>query len=66
MTMRLGRTLKQLRHARGLTQAQVGARVGVTEAYISLLESGAKTNPSLQLLKRLAKVFRVTVGELAE
>ncbi len=66
MTMRLGRTLKQLRHARGLTQVNLGERVSVTEAYISLLESGAKTSPSLQLLKRLAKVFRVTVTDLLE
>ena len=64
MATRLGVTLKKLRNQRGLTQEDLGKRVGVSYAYISMLESGAKKNPSLALLKRLAKALGVPVTDL--
>jgi transcriptional regulator with XRE-family HTH domain len=66
MTTRLGMTLKKLRMEAGLTQEELAKKGGVTYAYISMLESGAKTNPSLALLKKLAKALKVKVGELLE
>ena len=61
---RLGGMLKRLREKRGMTQEQLAAKVGVSQTYIAKLESGAKTNPSLDLLKKLAKALKVKVGEL--
>ncbi len=66
MATRLGMMLKELRHARGLTQQELGKKVGVSDAYISMLESGAKKNPSLVLTKKLAKALKVKVGRLLE
>lgn len=66
MPTRLGVMLKRVRESRGLTQEQLARKVGVSDAYISMLESGAKQNPSLPLLKRLAKALKVKVGELLE
>ncbi len=66
MSTRFGMRLKKLRQGRELTQADLGRKTGVTEAYISMLESGAKKNPSLPLVKRLAKVLGVPVGKLLE
>jgi transcriptional regulator with XRE-family HTH domain len=66
MATRLGMKLSKMRKERGLTQEQLGSKVGVSYAYISMLESGSKKNPSLDLLKRLAKALKVTVGELLE
>ena len=43
---------------------QLARRVGVTEAYVSMLENGVKKNPSLPVLRKLAKALKVTVGEL--
>jgi len=62
----LGTVLKKLRTAKGLTQEQLGNKVGVSDAYITMLETGARKNPSLDLLERLAKALKVKVGELLE
>jgi transcriptional regulator with XRE-family HTH domain len=60
----LGRTLRKLRTSKGWTQAELAARAKVTREYLTLLESGARTNPSLAVLQRLAKALGVSVGEL--
>lgn len=59
-----GDTLKRLRERKGLTQTELASRVGVTAAYISMLESGAKGNPTLGIVRRLAKALGVSVAEL--
>ncbi len=61
---RLKTVIKALRQAKGLSQQTLAARVGVTAAYITMLERGKKTNPSLDLLKKLAKALGVPVTEL--
>jgi XRE family transcriptional regulator, master regulator for biofilm formation len=63
---RLRTVLRTLREQRGLTQDQVASRAGVTKPYLSQLESGARKNPSLPVLKRLAKALGVPVTELLE
>ena len=57
-------TFKQLRKANGLTQAELASKAGVTNAYISMLESGAKGNPTVGIVRRLAKALNISVGEL--
>ncbi len=64
--MRLDRVLKRLRGERELTMEALARRVGVSDAYIAQLETGVRKNPSLDVLKRLAKALGVTVGELVE
>jgi transcriptional regulator with XRE-family HTH domain len=56
--------IKALRQAKGLSQRALAARVGVTAAYITMLERGKKTNPSLPTLRKLAKALGVPVTEL--
>ncbi len=63
---RLRTVLKTLREARGIKQEDLAKRAGVTQGYIAQLESGLKTNPSLDLLKRLAKALKVPVTALLE
>ena len=41
-------------------------KAGVTQAYIAKLEAGEKKNPSLDVLKRLARALGVPVTELLE
>lgn len=52
----LGRLLQQARLARGLSQQQLAAELGISQAYVSELESG-KT--SLALL-RIFDIMRLT------
>ena len=56
--------IKQRRIALGLSQRELGKRVGVSDAYITQLETRERTNPSLDVLKKLAKALKVSVGEL--
>lgn len=55
--------LKQLRATNDLNQTNLAKKVGVTQAYIAMLEKGQQ-NPTLDVLQRLAKALKVTVAEL--
>ena len=61
---KIGKVLKTLREASGLNQVALAKKARVTTAYVSLLESGKKKNPSLAVLQRLAKALGVPVTEL--
>ena len=63
---RFGMVLKRLREARGLTQQALADKAKVTDAYIAMLETGVRTNPTIDTLKRLAKALKVPVTELLE
>lgn len=52
----LGRLLQQARLARGLSQQQVAAELGISQAYVSELESG-KTSLALT---RVFDIMRLT------
>lgn len=58
--------IKTLRQEKGLSQKALAEQVGVTDAYITMLESGKRKNPSLDILKKLAKALDVPVTELLE
>jgi transcriptional regulator with XRE-family HTH domain len=62
----LGQTVKALRERKRLSQRQLAEKVGVTDAYIAMIETGVRSNPSLPLLRRLARALRVSVAELLQ
>jgi DNA-binding XRE family transcriptional regulator len=55
----LGRNLRRVRTAAGLTQTALAKRSGTARSYVSGLEAGQR-NPTALTLQRLAKVLRVT------
>jgi len=55
--------LKVLRAEHGLTQAGLGARIGVSRQAINAVETG-KFDPSLELAYRLARVFDMPIESL--
>ena len=55
--------LKKLREARGMTQAQVGARIGISKTMVSAYETASKT-PSVEVLVRLARLYGASVDYL--
>lgn len=65
MTSGLAKRLKQLRAERGLTQAALAKRAGVTLGYVGRLEIG-RHDPQLSTLRKLAKALKVTVAELID
>ena len=60
---RVGHFLKALRQEKGLTQAQLAERLGVSNRSVSRWETGANM-PDLSLLIQLAEVYGVDVGEI--
>jgi transcriptional regulator with XRE-family HTH domain len=63
LATRFGRNVKQLREARGATQAQMAKLAGVPRATWANLESGA-ANPTLAVIDRVATALQVTLEEL--
>ena len=58
-----GERLRRLRTAEGLTQAELGRRIGRTMTAISKYESGAM-NPTLEVAVELAFQLNITLDEL--
>ena len=58
-----GQRLKHSRRAKGLTLADLGARVGRTPSVLSLIENGRR-EPKLSLIEQLATALSVPVTEL--
>jgi transcriptional regulator with XRE-family HTH domain len=63
MNMELGRRIKALRGARGMTQEALAAAVGVTPQAVSKWENGV-TAPDISLLPGISVAFGVTIDEL--
>jgi transcriptional regulator with XRE-family HTH domain len=63
---RLKTVIKLLRTERGLTQVDLAKKARVTQTYVAKIEGGDRINPSLPVLKRLAKALGVPVTALLE
>jgi transcriptional regulator with XRE-family HTH domain len=59
----LGTVVVKLRGQR-MTQEELAKRAKVSRSYLAAIEAGHKKNPSLLILKRLAKALSVPVTEL--
>lgn len=60
----LGHYLRAQREAAGLSVRQLASRVGVDHGYLVRLEGGQKSNPSAELLYRLAEALELDNTEL--
>ena len=60
---RIGEVVKRKRQRDRFTQADLGAKIGVSGSYISAIES-ASTSPRISELEALATVFRTTAFDL--
>lgn len=63
VSQRLGARIRTLRKERELAQKQFADRVGISAAYTSFIEQGAKT-ASLEVLISIAEVLDVSLSEL--
>jgi len=58
--------IKELREEKRMSQTDLAKLSEVTQSYVAMLETGEKLNPSLDVLKRLAKALKVPVTDLLE
>lgn len=62
--MSVARKLHEHRIARRLSLQNVADAVGISKAHIFNLEKGITANPSMELVLKLAELFRVRVADL--
>ena len=61
---RLDQVIRELREKKGLTQEELAFKAKVTPGYVAQLELGIRKNPSLDVVRRLARALEVRLGEL--
>lgn len=62
--MNLGRAIALCRKQRGLTQAALAQRAGLSVSYLSLLEQNKRTDPTLTTMHRLSDALHLPLGIL--
>ena len=60
MTTNIGTRIKELRTLSGLSQEELGRRVGVQRAAINKYEKGTVTNIPIQTIEQMAMIFDVS------
>jgi transcriptional regulator with XRE-family HTH domain len=65
LNLRVGWTIRRARQVRNLTQKSLARRCRMSQASISLIERGSRTN-NLNTLKRVSEKLGFTMGELFE
>ena len=63
--MRLGSNLKRLRLEKGWSQEDFADRAGIHRTYVSDIERSAR-NPTITIVEKLAKPFKVTASSLLD
>ena len=62
--MNFARKLSQLRIANRMSLQDVATAIGVSKAHVFNLEKGTTANPSMELVVKLATLFRVRVSDM--
>ncbi len=62
--MNFARRLQEMRTANRLSLQDVADKVGISKAHVWNLEKGQSDNPSMDLVVKLADLFRVRVADL--
>lgn len=60
---KIGSFIAKLRHETGLTQEELGQKIGVTNKTVSRWETGSYM-PNIEMLKLLSDLFSVSINEL--
>lgn len=59
----IGMRIKLFREDNGLSQEELGDRIGISNRHLSKVETGAK-KPSLELVLKIANALKITVDDL--
>lgn len=58
----LGKKIQKRRKDMGLTQEELGYKVGISRAYMGYIEQG-RYAPSLEVLEKIAKVLKSPISD---
>jgi len=56
--------IKGLRVGQGMKSGDFAKELGISREYLRLIENGKAKNPSVELMKKIAKILNSTVQEL--
>lgn len=59
--MNLPAAIKELRKKKGVKQYEASDGIGITQTYLSQIESGQKV-PSIEVLEKLAKFYKTPIA----
>lgn len=62
---KLGEKIRLTRHARGLTQEALASSLGLSVAYVSLIERGGR-NPPVTTVVAIARALGVSPGDMCD
>ena len=62
--MTFGERVRQLREMRGLSMTELAEQSGVARQYLYVIEAGRRENPTLDVLRKLAKGLGVSMDML--
>ena len=65
MTNLLGETIRKRREEAGITQEELGKKIGVEATTVSLYESGSR-RPKLSVLKSISSVLDISLAALMD
>jgi XRE family transcriptional regulator, master regulator for biofilm formation len=64
--MSIGQKIKNLRTAKNLTLPQCADKAGISKGFLSQLENGETSNPSLDTLNKIASALDTTIATLLD
>lgn len=59
----IGDNIRKYRKMKNITQKELGETIGISNTYLSDIETG-RTNPSIKTLKKIAKGLEINYMEL--
>ena len=59
--MNIGKTIKVLRTAAGISQKNFAQKLGISSSYLSLIESGER-EPSVALLRQISRLLDIPIS----
>ncbi|HHY74882.1 MAG TPA: helix-turn-helix transcriptional regulator [Bacillus bacterium] len=59
-----GKKIRDLRIKRGLTLTELSKLSGVSKSYLSFIERGKQTNPSIEVIEKIAKALKIDFQSL--
>lgn len=62
--MNFGEYIKKMRNKKGLSSRELARRAGVSQAYLSQLETGKNNNPTAEIISKISKALDVDYMEM--
>lgn len=64
--MNINSKIKYYREKMQMSKSELARKIGVSPSYITMLENGSKSNPSLEILTKIAIALNISLKELDE